>query len=89
MASVCVGSLALLDAGVPLKAPAAGVAIGLITNSDASQYKLLTDILGIEDYAGDMDFKIAGKICAISFPEASIDFASLISKIYSYATVEY
>ncbi|EFO95667.1 hypothetical protein CRE_13733 [Caenorhabditis remanei] len=62
MASVCGGSLALFDAGVPMKSAAAGVAIGLITdqNEPDSKYKVLTDILGIEDYAGDMDFKIAG-----------------------------
>ncbi|CAJ0578424.1 unnamed protein product, partial [Mesorhabditis spiculigera] len=62
MASACSGSLALYDAGVELKAPVAGVAIGLITDSAKpdDKYLLLTDILGIEDYAGDMDFKIAG-----------------------------
>lgn len=58
MASACAGSLALMDAGVPLKAPVAGLAIGLVTKAD--QYRILTDILGIEDYAGDMDFKMAG-----------------------------
>ncbi|PIO64334.1 polyribonucleotide nucleotidyltransferase, RNA binding domain protein [Teladorsagia circumcincta] len=62
MASVCGGSLALLDAGVPLTAAVAGVAVGLITDKEAQKpHKVLTDILGIEDYAGDMDFKIAGK----------------------------
>lgn len=62
MASVCGGSLALFDAGVPMKSAAAGVAIGLISdkNDPENKYKVLTDILGIEDYAGDMDFKIAG-----------------------------
>ncbi|KJH42443.1 putative polyribonucleotide nucleotidyltransferase [Dictyocaulus viviparus] len=61
MASVCGGSLALLDAGVPISASVAGVAIGLVTDSEANRpHKVLTDILGIEDYAGDMDFKIAG-----------------------------
>ncbi|KAK6027961.1 putative polyribonucleotide nucleotidyltransferase, partial [Ostertagia ostertagi] len=61
MASVCGGSLALLDAGVPLSAPVAGVAVGLITDKETEKpHKVLTDILGIEDYAGDMDFKIAG-----------------------------
>ncbi|CAD6196784.1 unnamed protein product [Caenorhabditis auriculariae] len=62
MASVCAGSLALMDAGVPLKAPAAGVAIGLLTDptSPDENYRVLTDIMGYEDYAGDMDFKIAG-----------------------------
>ncbi|CAI2349066.1 unnamed protein product [Caenorhabditis sp. 36 PRJEB53466] len=62
MASVCGGSLALFDAGVPMKNAAAGVAIGLITDPKQpdENYKVLTDILGIEDYAGDMDFKVAG-----------------------------
>ncbi|VDK60971.1 unnamed protein product [Cylicostephanus goldi] len=64
MASACGGSLALLDAGVPLSASVAGVAIGLITDKDTccrsqKPHKVLTDISGIEDYAGDMDFKIA------------------------------
>ncbi|KAF6033457.1 hypothetical protein EB796_008231 [Bugula neritina] len=63
MASVCAGSLALLDAGVPIKRPAAGVAMGLITktnNRKIEKHCILTDILGLEDYAGDSDFKIAG-----------------------------
>lgn len=60
MASVCGGSLALLDSGVRLKAPAAGVAIGLMTSEDGSEKRILTDINGLEDYTGDMDFKIAG-----------------------------
>lgn len=58
MASVCAGSLALMDAGVEIAAPAAGVAIGLLQHGD--QYRVLTDISGLEDYFGDMDFKIAG-----------------------------
>ncbi|VDO20096.1 unnamed protein product [Haemonchus placei] len=61
MASVCGGSLALLDAGVPITSSVAGVAVGLITDKENEKpHKVLTDILGIEDYAGDMDFKIAG-----------------------------
>lgn len=61
MASSSVGSLALYDAGVPLKSPVAGVAIGLLENkSNKEDYRILTDIMGFEDYAGDMDFKIAG-----------------------------
>ncbi|XP_030370259.1 polyribonucleotide nucleotidyltransferase 1, mitochondrial [Scaptodrosophila lebanonensis] len=66
MATVCGGSLALMDAGVPVTAPAAGVAIGLVTkyeNNDTKHlqdYRILTDILGIEDYMGDMDMKVAG-----------------------------
>ncbi|MBD3297836.1 MAG: polyribonucleotide nucleotidyltransferase [candidate division Zixibacteria bacterium] len=58
MATVCAGSLALMDAGVPLKSPVAGIAMGLIKQDD--QYVVLTDILGVEDHLGDMDFKVAG-----------------------------
>ncbi len=59
MASVCSGCLALMDAGVPIKAPVAGIAMGLITG-EAGRYSVLTDIQGAEDHAGDMDFKVAG-----------------------------
>lgn len=58
MASVCGGTLSLMDAGVPLKAPVAGIALGLVT--EGSDWKVLTDIAGIEDHLGDMDFKAAG-----------------------------
>ena len=58
MASICGGTLALLDAGVPLKAPVAGVAMGLVKEGD--KYAILTDIAGVEDHYGDMDFKVAG-----------------------------
>lgn len=59
-ASVCGSTLALLDAGVPIKRPAAGIAMGLVTSEDLSQEEILTDIQGIEDFFGDMDFKVAG-----------------------------
>ncbi len=58
MASACGSTIALMDAGVPIKAPVAGIAIGLMTLND--KYKILTDIIGLEDFAGDMDFKVAG-----------------------------
>jgi polyribonucleotide nucleotidyltransferase len=58
MASACGSTLALMDAGVPIVAPVAGIAIGLMTLGD--KYKILTDIIGLEDFAGDMDFKVAG-----------------------------
>jgi polyribonucleotide nucleotidyltransferase len=58
MASTCGSTLALMDAGVPIKEPVAGISIGLMSGKD--KYILLTDILGIEDFAGDMDFKVAG-----------------------------
>ena len=61
MASVCGSTLALMDAGVPIKAPVAGIAMGLMSDpSDMSHYKVLTDIQGPEDHHGDMDFKVAG-----------------------------
>ncbi len=60
MASVCGGALSLMDAGVPLKAPCAGVALGLVSNEDVSKFAILTDIQGLEDHFGDMDFKVAG-----------------------------
>ena len=59
MATVCGASLSMMDAGVPLKAPVAGVAMGLILEADG-QFAVLTDILGDEDHLGDMDFKVAG-----------------------------
>jgi polyribonucleotide nucleotidyltransferase len=65
-ASICAGCLSLMAAGVPIKAPVAGIAMGLITNND--KYTILTDIQGMEDHLGDMDFKVAGTrkgICAL------------------------
>jgi polyribonucleotide nucleotidyltransferase len=59
-ASVCASTLALLDAGVPIKRPAAGIAMGLVTSEDLTREAILTDIQGIEDFFGDMDFKVAG-----------------------------
>jgi len=60
MASVCAATLALMDAGVPLKAPGAGISIGLAKDEESGKYQLLTDIQGPEDHFGDMDFKVAG-----------------------------
>ncbi len=60
MASVCGGALALMDAGVPLKAPVAGVAMGLVMNEQTGKWAVLSDIAGAEDHYGDMDFKVAG-----------------------------
>jgi polyribonucleotide nucleotidyltransferase len=64
MASVCGSTLALMDAGVPIKAPVAGVAMGLITEGD--HHAILTDIIGMEDFLGDMDFKVAGSAAGIT-----------------------
>ncbi|OAA88190.1 MULTISPECIES: polyribonucleotide nucleotidyltransferase [Clostridium] len=69
-ASICGSTLALLDAGVPIKRPAAGIAMGLITSEDLSKEEIVTDIQGIEDFFGDMDFKVGGTekgITAIQF----------------------
>jgi polyribonucleotide nucleotidyltransferase len=60
MAATCGSTLALMDAGVPITKPVSGIAMGLVTNEDASEFKVLTDLQGLEDFAGDMDFKIAG-----------------------------
>ncbi len=60
MASVCVGTLALMDAGVPIRAPVAGISAGLFTSPDESRKVVVTDILGAEDHCGDMDFKVCG-----------------------------
>jgi polyribonucleotide nucleotidyltransferase len=65
MATVCGGSLALMDAGVPLKAPCAGIAMGLVVGED-NKYSILTDIAGAEDHYGDMDFKVAGTRAGIT-----------------------
>ncbi|XP_053316705.1 polyribonucleotide nucleotidyltransferase 1, mitochondrial isoform X2 [Spea bombifrons] len=87
MASACGGSLALMDAGVPISAPVAGVAIGLVTkynsanNGEIEDYRLLTDILGIEDYFGDMDFKMAGTNKGITALQADIKISGLPLKI--------
>ncbi|XP_072907132.1 polyribonucleotide nucleotidyltransferase 1, mitochondrial isoform X4 [Hemitrygon akajei] len=87
MASVCGGSMALMDAGVPVSAPVAGVAVGLITKTNPENpaniedYRLLTDILGIEDYYGDMDFKMAGTSKGITALQADIKLAGLPLKI--------
>lgn len=60
MAATCGSTLSLMDAGVPIRKPVSGIAMGLVTNDDASEFKVLTDLQGLEDFAGDMDFKIAG-----------------------------
>lgn len=60
MAATCGSTLALMDAGVPIKEPVAGISVGLVTGGKSDKYVLLTDIMGMEDFAGDMDFKVAG-----------------------------
>lgn len=75
MGTVCSGSLALMDAGVPIHAPIAGIAMGLI--SDGTQHVVLTDILGDEDHLGDMDFKVAGSSTGITALQMDIKIESL------------
>jgi polyribonucleotide nucleotidyltransferase len=76
-ASVCASTLALLDAGVPIKRPAAGIAMGLFTNDDLSQEEVVTDIQGIEDFFGDMDFKVAGTDKGITAIQVDTKIAGL------------
>jgi polyribonucleotide nucleotidyltransferase len=76
-ASVCASTLALLDAGVPLKRPAAGIAMGLITSEDLTEEGVITDIQGIEDFFGDMDFKVAGTEVGITSIQVDTKIAGL------------
>jgi len=84
MASVCGGSLSMMDAGVPLKAAVAGVAMGLILEEDGS-YAVLTDILGDEDHLGDMDFKVAGTEKGITSLQMDIKIAGITPQIMEKA----
>jgi polyribonucleotide nucleotidyltransferase len=86
MASVCGGSLALFDAGVPLRAPVAGVAMGLI--KEGSKYAILTDILGTEDHLGDMDFKVAGTEAGITSIQMDIKVEGLDLQIVKEALAQ-
>ncbi|HEY1658397.1 MAG TPA: polyribonucleotide nucleotidyltransferase [Candidatus Sulfotelmatobacter sp.] len=79
MATVCGASLSMMDAGVPLKAPVAGVAMGLVKEGD--QYAILTDIAGAEDHYGDMDFKVAGTRDGITALQMDIKVAGITSQI--------
>lgn len=83
MASVCGGSLALMDAGVPLKAPVAGIAMGLVI--EEGNYKVLTDILGDEDHLGDMDFKVAGTTAGITALQMDIKVKGITLEIMQQA----
>jgi polyribonucleotide nucleotidyltransferase len=83
MASVCGTSLALMDAGVPLKAPVAGVAMGLVKEGD--EFAVLTDILGDEDHLGDMDFKVAGTNDGITALQMDIKIQGITKEIMSKA----
>ncbi len=87
MASVCGGSLSMMDAGVPLKAPVAGVAMGLILEDDGN-YAILSDILGDEDHLGDMDFKVAGTENGITSLQMDIKVAGITPEIMEKALAQ-
>jgi polyribonucleotide nucleotidyltransferase len=86
MASVCGASLALMDAGVPIRAPVAGIAMGLIKEGD--QYAVLTDILGDEDHLGDMDFKVAGTGTGVTALQMDIKIDGITREIMSKALAQ-
>ena len=87
MGSVCGSTLALMDAGVPIKAPVSGVAMGLITD-DTGRYKILTDIQGTEDHLGDMDFKVAGTAKGINALQMDIKISGLSAQIMKEALAQ-
>ena len=84
MASVCAGSLAMMDGGVPISAPVAGIAMGLITGGDG-KYSILTDIQGAEDHSGDMDFKVAGTRDGVTALQMDIKVKGITFEIMSQA----
>jgi len=84
MGSVCGSTLALMDAGVPIKAPVSGVAMGLITD-DTGRYQILTDIQGTEDHLGDMDFKVAGTAAGITALQMDIKISGLSAQMMKEA----
>ena len=88
MASVCGGSLALMDAGVPLKAPVAGVAMGLVMDEKTGKWAVLTDIAGAEDHYGDMDFKVAGTPTGITALQMDIKVSGITLEIMRQALAQ-
>jgi polyribonucleotide nucleotidyltransferase len=91
MASVCGSTLALMDAGVPVKAPVAGIAMGLVTSgapSDGLRYAVLSDIQGLEDHLGDMDFKVAGTEHGITALQMDIKIHGLTNQIMEEALAQ-
>ena len=84
MGSVCGTSLALMDAGIPVKAPVAGIAMGLVTGEDG-QYAILSDIQGLEDFLGDMDFKVAGTANGVNALQMDIKWTGLTQEILAQA----
>ncbi len=87
-ASVCGSTLALMDAGVPLKAPVAGVAMGLIKAAESQQVAVLTDIQGLEDFLGDMDFKVAGTMNGITAIQMDIKIKGIDEAILRQALAQ-
>ena len=88
MATVCAGTLALLDAGVQMKKPVSGIAMGLITNTASSKYAVLSDILGDEDHLGDMDFKVTGTVDGITATQMDIKCDGLSYEILEKALMQ-
>ncbi len=86
MASVCGGSLSLMDAGVPIKAPVAGIAMGLVKEGD--QFAVLSDILGDEDHLGDMDFKVAGTSSGVTALQMDIKITGITEEIMRVALAQ-
>ncbi len=85
MASVCGGSLAMMDAGVPLKAPIAGIAMGLVMDETTGKYAVLSDIAGAEDHYGDMDFKVAGTAAGITALQMDIKVSGIPTDVMEKA----
>jgi polyribonucleotide nucleotidyltransferase len=85
MASVCGGAMAMMDAGVPIKAPVAGIAMGLIMDEKTGKYAVLSDIAGAEDHYGDMDFKVAGTAQGITALQMDIKVTGINSEVMSKA----
>src|SRR5699024_9204007 len=85
-ASICASTLAMMDAGVPIQAPVAGIAMGLVKTDE--QYSILTDILGMEDALGDMDFKVAGTEKGITALQMDIKIDGLSEDILTEALTE-
>jgi polyribonucleotide nucleotidyltransferase len=88
MASVCGGSLSLMDAGVPLRAPVAGVAMGLVMDEKTGKWAVLTDIAGAEDHYGDMDFKVAGTPQGITALQMDIKVSGITLEIMRQALAQ-
>ena len=88
MASVCGGAMAMMDAGVPLRAPVAGVAMGLILDEGTGKFAVLTDIAGAEDHYGDMDFKVAGTAAGITALQMDIKVSGITMEIMRQALAQ-